>query len=160
MQGVSAPVIPMYMDNIWGSIFSFHEGRYFWKIPKNSIYPLTVVFGRPLPPDTKSHAARVAVQELGATACRLRGVYRKKLHLAFIDSVKNQPHKLCMADSTGMRLSYLQALAASLLIKAKLFPRSRKVLESGEMIGVMLPASVMAAVVNAAVMMAESTGKP
>src|SRR5262245_3858552 len=28
------PVVPVYVDNLWGSIFSFAGGRFFWKWPK------------------------------------------------------------------------------------------------------------------------------
>ena len=154
MKGINAPVIPMYMDNIWGSIFSFHEGRYFWKLPKNSIYPLTVIFGKALPADVKAHEVRIVVQELGAEACNLRGLYRAKLHMAFIDSVKNQPFKFCMADSSGAKFTYLTALAAVLIMKEKLFPKTRRLRESTEMVGVLLPACCAGFIVNAAILMA------
>jgi acyl-[acyl-carrier-protein]-phospholipid O-acyltransferase/long-chain-fatty-acid--[acyl-carrier-protein] ligase len=154
MDGLDKPIVPMYMDNIWGSIFSFHEGRYFWKFPKNSIYPMTVVFGKALPSDVKTSTARAAVEELGAQACKSRGIYRKKLHIALIDTVKNNPFKFCMADSTGIKFNYTQMLAAVLVMKKKLFPPTRKVLESNEMIGVLLPASCMGSVVNGAILMA------
>ncbi|MBU1087936.1 MAG: MFS transporter [Candidatus Omnitrophica bacterium] len=154
MQGLSAPIIPMYLDNIWGSIFSFHDGRYFWKLPRRTPYPLTVVFGLAMPAESRDYQVRIAVQELGAAACKLRGVYRKKLHISFIDIVKKQPFKFCMADSTGLKLTYLKTLAAVLLLKHKLFPKKRRPMETNEMIGVLLPASCMGSIVNGAVLFA------
>ncbi|MBU1043587.1 MAG: MFS transporter [Candidatus Omnitrophica bacterium] len=154
MQGLSAPIIPMYLDNIWGSIFSFHDGKYFWKLPRKTPYPLTVVFGSAMPAESKDYQVRIAVQELGAFACKLRGIYRKKLHLSFIDIVKKQPFKFCMADSTGLKLTYLKTLAAVLLLKGKLFPEKRRPMETNEMIGVLLPASCMGSIVNGAVLFA------
>ncbi|MCG2712407.1 MAG: MFS transporter, partial [Candidatus Omnitrophica bacterium] len=154
MQGAGAPIIPMYLDNIWGSIFSFQDGKYFWKLPRKTPYPLTVVFGKAMPAESRDYQVRIAVQELGAAACKLRGVYRKKLHLSFIDSVKNQPLKFCMADSTGLRFNYLKTLAAVLLFKSKLFPKKRCPMETNEMVGVLLPSSCMGSIVNGAVMFA------
>ena len=35
MQGLdNVPVIPVHLDRLWGSIFSFENGRFFWKWPK------------------------------------------------------------------------------------------------------------------------------
>ncbi|MFH1777317.1 MAG: AMP-binding protein [Candidatus Omnitrophota bacterium] len=154
MQSLNAPIIPMYIDNIWGSVFSFYEGRYFWKLPKNTPYPITVVFGKQLPAHAKNYQVRVAVQELGALACRFRGTYRKKLHIAFIESVKKQPFKFCMADSTGLKFNYLKALTTVILLKDKLFPKKRRPLETNEMVGVLLPASCLGSIVNGAIMFA------
>ncbi|HAY80662.1 MAG TPA: acyl-[ACP]--phospholipid O-acyltransferase, partial [Planctomycetaceae bacterium] len=33
IKGTDAPVIPVYLDELWGSIFSFNKGRFFWKWP-------------------------------------------------------------------------------------------------------------------------------
>ncbi len=154
MQGVAAPIIPMYLDNIWGSIFSFNEGRYFWKLPKTIPYPITVVFGKPLPADSKTYQVRIAVQELGAEACKSRGIYRKKLHISFIESVKKHPFKFCMADSTGLKFNYLKTLTTIILLKNKLFPKKRRPMETNEMVGVLLPASCMGSIINGVIMFA------
>jgi len=154
IQGLSAPIIPMYLDNIWGSIFSFHEGRYFWKLPRKTSYPLTIVFGQTMSSASKAYQVRIAVQELGAIACKLRGVYRKKLHIFFLDTVKAHPLKFCMADSTGLKFNYLKTLAIVLLLKAKLFPKKRQPMETNEMVGVLLPATCMASIINGSIMFA------
>ena len=40
-----APVIPIYMDGLWGSIFSFYRNRFFTKLPKYLPYTFTVAIG-------------------------------------------------------------------------------------------------------------------
>lgn len=40
-----APVIPVYMDGIWGSVSSFERRQYFGKRPYSLQYGVTVVFG-------------------------------------------------------------------------------------------------------------------
>jgi acyl-[acyl-carrier-protein]-phospholipid O-acyltransferase/long-chain-fatty-acid--[acyl-carrier-protein] ligase len=154
MKDLDAPIIPFYLDNIWGSIFSYSDGKYFWKFPKQAPYPITVVFGKSLPADSRSDKVRVAVQELGAEANIARGLYRRKLHIAFIEEAKKHPFRFCMADSTGMRLTYFEALAGLISLKQTLFPRYRQPKETNEMIGIMLPASCMAAVANGVVYVA------
>ncbi len=34
MKGVDVPIIPVNLDGVWGSIFSFERGRFLWKIPR------------------------------------------------------------------------------------------------------------------------------
>ena len=151
MKGLKAPIIPLYLDNIWGSIYSFANGRYFWKMPKVTLYPISIVFGGPMPPDSKAYQVRQAVQELGAEANILRGVWRKKLHLAFIDEVKRHGLKFCMADSMGGQFTYSKTFAAAVALSKTLFPSSRRPKETNEMVGILLPSSCMAAISNIAV---------
>src|SRR3954452_8040082 len=46
-----APVLPVWLDQLWGSIFSFERGRFFTKLPKAFPYRVTVAFGEPLSAD-------------------------------------------------------------------------------------------------------------
>jgi len=64
LEGLDVPVIPVHLDRLWGSVFSFKDGRFFWKWPQRIPYPVTVSFGRPMPAAT-AQQVRLAVQELG-----------------------------------------------------------------------------------------------
>src|SRR5213594_2017551 len=44
----NASVVPVWLDQHWGSIFSFQGGRFFTKFPKRIPYPVTIAFGKPL----------------------------------------------------------------------------------------------------------------
>src|SRR3990172_7913339 len=68
MNDVDAPIIPVHLDGVWGSIFSFEKGRVLWKMPRRIPYPVTVSFGKPLPPTAPATAVRLAVQELHSHA--------------------------------------------------------------------------------------------
>ena len=46
-----APVVPVWLGHLWGSIFSFERGRFFTKLPKAVPYRVTVAFGEPLQAD-------------------------------------------------------------------------------------------------------------
>ncbi|OGX11044.1 MAG: hypothetical protein A2351_08685 [Omnitrophica bacterium RIFOXYB12_FULL_50_7] len=152
MKGLSAPIIPMCIDKIWGSIFSFENGKFFWKLPKAIPYPVTIVFGRPMKATSRSHEVREAVQEMTAEAFKLRGKERKKLHIAFIEEAKKHPFKFCMADSSGKKLNYLEMLASVLLISDKLFRKSGEPQGDNEKVGILLPASCGASLVNGALL--------
>jgi acyl-[acyl-carrier-protein]-phospholipid O-acyltransferase/long-chain-fatty-acid--[acyl-carrier-protein] ligase len=68
VQGTDIPIIPVHLDQIWGSIFSFAGGRFFWKWPKLLPYPATVSFGKPLPANATVQEVRQAVLELESDA--------------------------------------------------------------------------------------------
>jgi acyl-[acyl-carrier-protein]-phospholipid O-acyltransferase/long-chain-fatty-acid--[acyl-carrier-protein] ligase len=64
MRNVDAPIVPVALVGAWGSIFSFEGGRFFWKWPRKFPYPVTVRFGRPLPPNATADETRAAVVKL------------------------------------------------------------------------------------------------
>lgn len=45
------PLVPMWCDGSWGSIFSFERGRFFRKWPYRLPYGMTVAFGREIRPE-------------------------------------------------------------------------------------------------------------
>ncbi len=77
---VEAPIVPLHIDGMWGSLLSFSEGRYFTKWPRLFFggglggfrRPLTLSFGPPLPAGTHPNQARLALQELTAASVRRR----------------------------------------------------------------------------------------
>jgi acyl-[acyl-carrier-protein]-phospholipid O-acyltransferase/long-chain-fatty-acid--[acyl-carrier-protein] ligase len=48
-QRADCEVVPVWLDGIWGSIFSFEGGRYFFKFPKKVPCSATIAFGNPIP---------------------------------------------------------------------------------------------------------------
>src|SRR5881409_600206 len=61
-----AQVVPVWLDQLWGSIFSFQGGRFFTKFPKRFPYPVTVAFGKPLTAeDADSATVREELLKLG-----------------------------------------------------------------------------------------------
>jgi acyl-[acyl-carrier-protein]-phospholipid O-acyltransferase/long-chain-fatty-acid--[acyl-carrier-protein] ligase len=67
MRRVDAPIVPVAMSGMWGSIFSFAGGKFFWKRPRQLRRPVTVSFGPPLPPAATADEVRAAVQKLLTT---------------------------------------------------------------------------------------------
>ncbi len=48
IRGTDAAIIPIYLEGLWGSIFSYQGGRFFWKIPRKIPYRLTIRVGQPM----------------------------------------------------------------------------------------------------------------
>ena len=83
VQGTNIPIVPVHLDQLWGSIFSFKSGRFFWKQPKNFSYPVTVSFGSPLRSDATVQEVRNAVLELESNAIGRRESSAALLHAKF-----------------------------------------------------------------------------
>ena len=115
-KGLEVPVIPVHLDRVGGSIFSFKDGRFFWKWPRQLPYPVTVSFGAPLPSTVTAQEVRQRIAELGSAAVEQRRTARDLLHLRFIATAKRHWLSFCMTDSTGRELTYGKTLIGSLLL--------------------------------------------
>jgi acyl-[acyl-carrier-protein]-phospholipid O-acyltransferase/long-chain-fatty-acid--[acyl-carrier-protein] ligase len=146
VDGLDVPIVPVYLDRVWGSIFSFKGGRFFWKRPLRIPYPVTVAFGRPRASGTSAAEARLAVMELGSQVAMDRRPANESLGRQFVRTAKRQWGSFCMADSSGKKLTFGRALVASLLLARWI--RRRTPNEST--IGLILPSSVGGALANIA----------
>ena len=150
LKGVDVPVIPMNIDGIWGSIFSFSGGKFFWKRPRQIPYPVRVTFGKPLPATVTSTEARQAVLELGADAFSRRRRYMKTIPESFMQTARRHPLRFAMADFRTPKLNFLPALVRTIFLARRLRP----VFGNQHKVGVLLPPSIGGALVNLAAMMA------
>ena len=106
MKSVNCPIIPVHLDRIWGSIFSFERGKFFFKIPKMIPYPITISFGEPLPSQSTAFEVRNKVMELGAASFKYRLSDRLTLPESFWKEARKHPLKFCVADSSGISLNF------------------------------------------------------
>jgi acyl-[acyl-carrier-protein]-phospholipid O-acyltransferase / long-chain-fatty-acid--[acyl-carrier-protein] ligase len=146
VKGRTIPTIPVHLDRVWGSIFSFNHGRFLWKVPGQVPYPVTVSFGAPLPSGTTADTVRGKIRELGEAAWQLRKLSRRPLHREFIRSMRRYPFRLAMADQNRPHVSALQALIGSIVLARTLRPYWT----NQERVGVLLPPTVAGALVNVA----------
>jgi acyl-[acyl-carrier-protein]-phospholipid O-acyltransferase/long-chain-fatty-acid--[acyl-carrier-protein] ligase len=150
-QHANAQVVPVWLDRLWGSIFSFQGGKFFAKWPKEIPYRVTVAFGKPIEAKAADIATvREELLKLGefcysrrpsldrhlAEAC-LRGLKRKRFSTAVIDG---------MDHSELSRAKLLGAATALSRFLRKEFPDQR--------IAIVLPASKGSMVANLAVTLA------
>ena len=149
MKGVDAPIIPVNLGGVWGSIFSFERGRFLWKLPHRIPYPVTVTFGKPMPSTTAAQEVRQAVQELGAEAYLLRKRYMRTLHRSFVQTARRHPFRFAMADGRTPKLTFGGALTRTVFLARRLRP----VWSDQKMVGILLPPSVPGALVNLAALL-------
>jgi acyl-[acyl-carrier-protein]-phospholipid O-acyltransferase/long-chain-fatty-acid--[acyl-carrier-protein] ligase len=150
IDGLDVPVIPVHLDRMWGSIFSFAGGRFFGKRPRGWPYLVTASFGAPLPAPVTAWAARQGVQELGSDAAQLTRETGATLPARFIRVARRNWGQFAMADSTGRELTYGRALTAAVLLAGYIRQRAG----SETMIGLLLPATVGGALANLGVSLA------
>src|SRR5215831_10799710 len=142
VDGMDVPVIPVHLDRVWGSIFSFEGGKFFWKWPKRIPYPVTVSFGAPMPATATAHQVRQAIQEMSADATAHRVTPRDTLGARLIQTARRNWKQFAMADSTGRQLTYGEMLTGAMLVGRACGG------EAGRMVGVLLPSTVAGALVN------------
>ncbi len=149
MKDVEVPIIPVNLDGVWGSIFSFERGRFLWKMPHHIPYHVTVSFGKPMPHTSTAIEVRAEVQELQAVAFEARKLRMKTLDRAFVHTARLHPRQFFMADGKTPRVSFASALSKTIYVARRL---QGKVGEQ-PMVGLLLPPSVGGALANYALML-------
>jgi len=144
MKGVDAPIVPVNLHGLWGSIFSFEGGRFLWKRPRRIPYPVTVSFGRPLPGTSTAFDVRQAVQELGTQAFSRDRQSAITLDHAFVRTARRYRRHFFMADSRVPKASFGAALTKTIFVARRLAPHWRE----QQMVGILVPPSVGGALVN------------
>jgi acyl-[acyl-carrier-protein]-phospholipid O-acyltransferase / long-chain-fatty-acid--[acyl-carrier-protein] ligase len=144
MRGVDAPIVPVNLDGVWGSIFSFDRGRFLWKFPRTIPYPVTVSFGKPMPATAAPFDVRHAVQELQTDAYRHRKKHLRTLHRSLVRTAHRHPFRFAMGDKRRPRMNRGSALLSAIFLARRL----RGTWAGQEMVGILLPPSVPGALVN------------
>lgn len=143
-----APIVPVYIDRMWGSIFSYQGGRFFTKWPRNLPYPATVAVGHPLPPDTPIAVVREALLELGAEAFDARKQRGTTLATRFLRVAARTPWRLAAIDHTRRPLRTWRLLAGALLLRGLL---RQRLAQDERYVGILLPPSQGGLLANVAV---------
>lgn len=149
VKGVDVPIIPVCLDGVWGSVFSFSGGRFLWKFPRRVPYPIRVAFGKSMPATATAQQVRQAVQDLSADAFARRKSQMQTLPRSFIRAARRYPFRFSMADGQTREVTFLGTLARAVLLARRL----RRHWAGQEMVGVLLPPSVPGALVNLAAML-------
>jgi acyl-[acyl-carrier-protein]-phospholipid O-acyltransferase/long-chain-fatty-acid--[acyl-carrier-protein] ligase len=149
MKGLDAPIVPVYLDGVWGSIFSYERGRFIWKLPRRIPYPITVSFGEQMPGSTRAFEVREAVQELQSDSFLEHRARMRTLVRSFIRTGHTHSFRFAMGDKRRPRMKWGAALLSSIFLARRL----RKTWEGQEMVGILLPPSVPGALVNFAAML-------
>ena len=149
LKNVSAPIIPTYLDGLWGSIFSYERGRLFWKRPGRVPRTVRVMFGRPMPSSAKAMEVRQAVQDLSAASWQYRHPSMKPIHRYFVSTARRFPRTFAFSDARVPKLRFGSALTRTIFLAQRL----KQHWQGQEMVGILLPPSVAGALVNMAALL-------
>ena len=146
-----SPVVPVWLDQLWGSIFSFQGGRFFKKWPNAIPYRVSVAFGKPLEAKVADLATvRENLLKLGEFCFSRRRLLDKHLGEACVRGLKRSPFRIHVTDGIDdtslSRAKVLGAAAALSRYLRKNFPDER--------IAIVLPAGKGAVIANLAVVLA------
>lgn len=142
VKGRNAPIIPVHLDRVYGSLGSSRQGRMRW-LPTRIPCPVTVSFGQPMSNESKPEEVRVAVDSLAEAASRIRAEELRPLHVKFVRRVRRAPWRHCLADSQGKKLSRGASLAGAVVMARRL----RSHWAGQQNVGIMLPPSIGGALV-------------
>jgi len=147
----NAPVVPVWLDRLWGSIFSFQGGRFFTKWPKEIPYRVTVAFGKPLEPKAAEIATvREELLKLGEFCYSRRPSLNRHLAEACVQGLKRRPFSTAVIDG----IDHSELSRAKLLGAAAALSRFLRKEFSDERMAIVLPASKGSMVANLAVALA------
>jgi acyl-[acyl-carrier-protein]-phospholipid O-acyltransferase / long-chain-fatty-acid--[acyl-carrier-protein] ligase len=149
---VGTPVIPIYLDGLWGHALSLKGGKPFSSRLRLR-HEVTVYVGQAMTSDISSDKLHQRVLELGTQAAEFGKRETSTLSHRFIAAAKRRWTSPAIADSTGKELSFGETLTAALLLRKWI--RTNRAPESS--IGLLLPASVGGPLANLGVTLAGKT---
>lgn len=145
VKGRDWPIVPMAINGGFGSrashafihphVFASED---FWR-------KITVVAGEALPADATAHQVQESVRSLAATAASVAA--ERHLGRIFVQTAKKSGSRRAISDSSGRVMDYHTTLVATLGLRRVL---RRQVPQLENEVGVVLPPSVGAALVNLA----------
>jgi acyl-[acyl-carrier-protein]-phospholipid O-acyltransferase/long-chain-fatty-acid--[acyl-carrier-protein] ligase len=149
--GVDCPIVPFYLDGVWGSIFSYERGRYVFKIPRHLFQPVTVVYGKPMPSTSKADEVRRAVQDLSAQTFEYHKRFQTPIHLAFIRRAKQRWNATMATAASGASITHGAALTRAIALSQAVWTRADT---HGERVGILMPPGIEAMLANLATLIA------
>ena len=148
----NAQVVPVWLDQLWGSIFSFQGGRFFRKFPKRIPYPVTIAFGKPLNAKAADNATvREELLKLGEFCFSRRPSLDRHLAEECVRGLKRRRFATAVIDGTD----HSELSRSKLLGAAAALSRYLRKEFSDERIAIVLPASKASMLVNLAVTLAD-----
>ena len=149
----SIPIIPVYLDGLWGHALSLKGGRPFGSGRLRLRHPVTICIGKAMPGGTTAAQLHERVLELGTAAAEYGKTPDATLAHRFVGAAKRNWSFTAVADSTGKKLTFGETLTGALLIRDWVLEQCG----DAKMIGLLLPSSVGGALANLGVTLAGKT---
>ncbi|HJV66730.1 MAG TPA: acyl-[ACP]--phospholipid O-acyltransferase [Geomonas sp.] len=146
VRGTGYPVIPVYIGGAWGSILSYAHGKLLSRFPSPLPYPVSVLFGEPMPAESSAVAVRQAVSELSCDYFDSLKAERLPLGDQFLACARKNWNRRALADTTGTSLTYGRTAAGALALAGKL----DNTVDQEKHVGLLLPPSAGGVLANLA----------
>ncbi|HBA82568.1 MAG TPA: acyl-[ACP]--phospholipid O-acyltransferase [Verrucomicrobia bacterium] len=153
VKGADYPIVPVYLGGAWGSIASYYHGQLVRHWPALLRYPVSVIFGKPLPATATATQVKEAVMELSCEYFNDRKPFRRPLGEEFVRAARKRWFAPAMNDTTGRKLTYGKTLISSLALAQAIKRR----LPNSSSLGIALPPSTGGVLANMAVLFAGGT---
>ena len=137
LEKAPVPVLPIYIDQVWGSIFSYSGGKSIKKMPSRFRRPVTINIGKPQRELETLNQVRNSLTRLGSTAVQNRQKPFVSLASSFIRQCKKRKFSLKLGDSTGAKTTGGMVLTKALILRRLL--RMAVLDDSMKTVGVLLP---------------------
>lgn len=115
-RNASAPVVPVWLDQIWGSVFSFQGRKFFRKRPRQLPYRVSVWVGAAIPArEAGVERVEAAWRELSVQALAGRPELRRPLDMEVLRALRRRTSLPCLIAG-GRRWSRGEVLALASLL--------------------------------------------
>ena len=141
------PLVPIYLDEIWGTAASHSKNKFFLKLPESFRHPVTVHIGKPIKRPDTIYDVRQIMQEMGADIVSERQGPFVSPPQGFIRECKRRKFKFKAGDSTGGNATGGNLLMRALILRRILL---REGICEQDNVGVLIPPSLGGAIVNVA----------
>ena len=149
VRGTGVPLVPVYMGGSWGTMYSYYSGQLLNDFRRLRLkrYPVTVIFGAPLPTHTDAFRVRRAVMELSCDWFNSRKGEHRSLGETTVRTCRRYWRDPFADDTTGVKLTWGRALVGGLVIARAVEGRTR----GAQHVGILLPSCCPAMLCNIAV---------
>ncbi len=145
VKDTGCPIIPLHLDNLWGSIFSYRNGTPGFRWPRRLPLHVTVRIGKPLPSTATAEDARQRIIELGVeTAAEHATRPGNTLARRVLTQARSHWSNLIARDTSGQSVTYGRLLTRAAALNARLATQ----LSGEHRVGILLPPSVAGLLAN------------
>ena len=108
------PILPVYLDGVWGSVFSRSGGSFFWKFPRFFPYRMSVRVGSPISfSQATSESVRQEVLELGRLSFNQRMPSHEEMKSQLCGQVFRKRSGVFLINQEGLEIkwdSFIEAI--------------------------------------------------